>query len=58
MSAASKLTLKPDSPLLLRRARPRPVVPETTANMTIVTTQGFQPEMKDQTDDPTAPRND
>jgi len=45
-------------PLLLRRVRPRPVFTPATANMTVVTTQGHIPEMRDQRDDPTAPRND
>jgi hypothetical protein len=58
MMAKTALALKDDAPLLLRRARPRPVVTDVRANMTVVTTQGNQPEMHDQQDDPTAPRND
>jgi len=47
-----------NTPLLLRRMRPRPIVPDVFANMTIVTTQNHVPEMGDQTEDATAPRND
>jgi len=54
----SALRITPSTPLLLRRAQPRPVVREVTANMTVVTTQGSKPEMHDQRDDPTAPRKD
>lgn len=52
------LRIDHNSPLLLRRAQPRPVVREVTANMTVVTTQGNKPEMHDQQNDPTAPRRD
>ncbi|MEX0931862.1 MAG: hypothetical protein WDZ88_03885 [Candidatus Paceibacterota bacterium] len=47
-----------NGPLLLRRMRARPSVPNIVANMTVVTTQGNSPEMHDQVDDPTAPRRD
>lgn len=49
--------LDDNAPLLLRRAQKRPVVP-ITANMTVVTTQGQSPEMRDQMKDQTAPRKD
>ena len=45
-------------PLLLRRVQKPDFVPDTTANMTIVTTQGAKPEMHDQITDATAPRRD
>lgn len=48
------------TPLLLRRAEKIQDAKDLpiSANMTVVTTQGMQPEMRDQTSDPTAPRND
>jgi len=46
---------KPELPLLLRRLQEKPVVSDPTASghMTIVTTQGFKPEMTDQKEDAT-----
>lgn len=48
------------TPLRLRRAEKIPEQKnlEITANMTVVTTQGNSPEMRDQTPDATAPRKD
>lgn len=50
------------SPFLLRRLEPMEtpteVGGEVVANMTVVTTPTNNPEMHDQKDDPTAPRND
>lgn len=45
-------------PLLLSRVRTIPFETGIVANMTVVTTQGGSPEMHDQTNDSTAPRND
>ena len=55
---SAQATLRKEAPLLLRRATPRPKSSVVTMNMTVVTTQGNQPEMHDQQDDATAPRND
>ena len=42
------------TPLLLRRVRDKPVVPETASHMTVVTTgHGMKPEMHDQQEDAT-----
>jgi hypothetical protein len=46
------------TPLLKTRQQPRPLAPEHVANMTVVTTPSSTPEMHDQNNDPTAPRND
>ena len=46
------------TPLLKTRQRSRSMAPEHVANMTVVTTPGNAPEMHDQNNDPTAPRND
>ena len=45
------------TPLLLRRIQPRAVAPDVVMNMTVVTSNR-QPEMSDQVEDATAPRND
>ena len=54
------LPIQPQTPLLLRRAEkiPSPKNLPVTANMTVVTTPSREPEMRDQTQDQTAPRND
>lgn len=46
------------SPILLRRLTLMPIAPDVYSNMTIVSTQGGNPEMGDQQPDATAPRND
>lgn len=49
------LEVKPMTPLLLRRLQQKPRVQDlaTMSHMTIVTTQGYTPEMNDQVDDST-----
>jgi hypothetical protein len=54
------LKINEHTPLLLRRTERMPLAEDnsTSANMTVVTTPGNNPEMHDQQTDTTAPRND
>jgi hypothetical protein len=54
------IKIKKHTPLLLRRAEKIPSLPRSQirANMTVVTTPNNKPEMHDQQQDATAPRND
>lgn len=46
---------KKSTPLLLRRLRRKPQIahPAASGHMTVVTTQGYKPEMNDQQEDAT-----
>ena len=55
MSTFTALEEKPETPLLLRRIQQKPQIqsPIASGHMTIVTTQGFKPEMVDGEEDAT-----
>lgn len=54
------IEIQEHTPLMLRKTETPPDTSsfEPQANMTVVTTGGFKPEMTDQQEDATAPRND
>lgn len=57
-NALKKVGVQDTAPLMLRRVTKKPLKLVPMMNMTVVSSPGSNPEMSDQMNDATAPRND